>query len=83
MKYRNRPVVVDAVQWFKHGDHPAVTYAPSGWFSHRNARIIGWIKKEIGGVLVYSGDWVVTDERGDMSTMNPGSFAATHERIEE
>ena len=24
MKYRKKPVVIDAVQWFKMGDHPAV-----------------------------------------------------------
>lgn len=24
MKYRKKPVVIEATQWFKHGDHPSV-----------------------------------------------------------
>jgi hypothetical protein len=24
MKYQSRPITVEAVQWFKHGDHPGV-----------------------------------------------------------
>jgi len=24
MKFRKKPVVIEAAQWFKHGDHPAV-----------------------------------------------------------
>ena len=24
MKYRKKPVIIQATQWFKHGDHPKV-----------------------------------------------------------
>ena len=24
MKFRKKPVVIEATQWFNHGDHPAV-----------------------------------------------------------
>lgn len=29
MKYRKKPVVIEAIQWFKDGDHPAVTFVPA------------------------------------------------------
>lgn len=29
MMYRKKPVTINAVQWFKDGDHPAVTFAPA------------------------------------------------------
>jgi hypothetical protein len=25
MKFRKKPIIVDAVQWFKNGDHPSVS----------------------------------------------------------
>ena len=30
MKYIKKPVVIEAVQWFKHGDHPEVMSYKSG-----------------------------------------------------
>jgi len=54
MKYRNKPVVVEAVQWFKMGDHPAVYHQ-----SFRDSELPlvftleGWNK-------VTPGDYIIT-----------------------
>lgn len=30
MKYRKKPVVIEATQWFKNGDHPEDRFSPEG-----------------------------------------------------
>ena len=57
MKYRKKPVVIEATQWFKNGDHPK-DYAESIWgfengevreFAGETRRANGWE----GGVVRY------------------------------
>jgi hypothetical protein len=36
MKFRKKPVVIDAVQWFKQGDHPGVITGGKIWFMFDN-----------------------------------------------
>jgi len=45
MKYRKKPVVIEATQWFKEGDHPAVTD-------------IGLIATLEGTMQVTVGEWI-------------------------
>jgi len=76
MKYVKKPVVVDAVQWFSHGDHPAV----KEYLSLRPDNVVtGWLNTELGGYVVVPGDWVVTDERGKTFSCSPEVFAQTYE----
>ena len=42
MKFRKKPVVVDAIQWWKHGDHPAVRKLPDGHQLQRD-NPSGWV----------------------------------------
>lgn len=58
MKYRKKPVVIDAVQWFKDGDHPAVTAYP-------DLKDGGWIDTLEGGHIVTPGDWIITGVKGE------------------
>lgn len=34
MKYRKRPIVIEATQWFKNGDHPEDKPDQPGWEGH-------------------------------------------------
>lgn len=70
MKFRKKPVVIDATQWFKHGDHPAVTPL-AGEF--------GWIKTLEGGHEVTPGDWIITGIKGEHYPCKPDIFAMTYE----
>lgn len=76
-RYRKKPVVVEAVQWFKPGDHPAVTTtAPErGSLEPR-----GVVQTAGGKAIVYPGDWVITepDGRGHYPC-KPDIFDATYE----
>jgi hypothetical protein len=78
-RYRKKPVVIDAVQFFKLGDHAAVvadTRSPTGFGIHtlENTEI----KHE-----VTPGDWIITGVKGEVYPCKPDIFLATYEPVEE
>ena len=90
MKFRKKPVVIEAKQWFKHGDHNAVDY-------YRNSKISGesdcvssipcqskmhdhgWIDTPEGGHNVCPGDWIITGIAGELYPCKPHIFSMTYE----
>lgn len=72
-KFRKKPVVIDAVQWFKVGDHPAVV--------GRNAlgEGMGWVPTLEGGHIVTPGDWIITGVKGEHYPCKPDIFEQTYE----
>lgn len=78
MKFRKKPVVVDAVQWFKAGDHPAVDYGGTddAGVDHYS------IRTREGRMLVTPGDWIITGIKGEFYPCKPDIFAATYEAVE-
>jgi len=95
MKYRKKPVVIEATQWFKDGDHPYVLMC---WFdSWRNIRwapgdpdsinIYGCIRKPAIATLegwheVSAGDWIITGVKGEHYPCKPDIFEMTYERVD-
>jgi len=75
MKFRKKPVVVEATQWFKDGDHPAVR--PSR-FTQVTKRL-GVIDTLEGEMVVTPGDWIITGIKGEHYPCKPDIFAATYE----
>ena len=67
-RYVKKPIVVEAVQWFRHGDHPAVV-ADSGDDS------VGYIDTLEGRLRVEPGDWVITGVAGEHYPCKPDIFA--------
>lgn len=84
MKFRKKPVVIDAAQWFKHGDHPAVVAVPQsehlkiGWNHPDN---FGWVPTLEGGHVVTPGDWIIKGVKGEHYPCKPDVFAATYEPV--
>lgn len=78
MKFRKKPIIIDATQWQKNGDHPEVTTkgdtAP-GFLPGTH----GWIETREGGYIVTPGDWIITDVDGKHYPCKPDIFAATYE----
>ena len=72
-KFRKKPVVIEAIQWFKHGDHPSVE-------QHANFGM-GWIKTLEGGHVVTPGDWIITGVAGEHYPCKPAIFYATYEAV--
>lgn len=86
MKYRKKPVIVEAVQWFKTGDHPAVegyrAIAPSAVCSrcHHQSRAHGVIA--VLHYVVCPGDWIITDGQLTPYPCKPDVFELTYEPVE-
>ncbi|MEO8176923.1 MAG: hypothetical protein ABI626_09725 [Sphingomicrobium sp.] len=64
-RYLKKSVVVDAVQWFKQGDHPAVLAK-----SDREA----YIDTPEGRLRVDPGDWIITGIAGENYPCKPRVF---------
>jgi hypothetical protein len=73
-QYRKKPVVVEAIQWFKIGDHPKVT-------PHSQKDGTGWIETLEGGHIVTPGDWIIKGVAGEIYPCKPDIFAMTYEPV--
>lgn len=95
-KYRKKPVVIEATQWFKDGDHPAVVTC---WFDDTgkvrwapgdldSINVYGCIKKPAiqtleGWYAVTPSDWIITGVKGEHYPCKPDIFSATYEEVTE
>ena len=90
MKYRKKPVVIEATQWFKMGDHPMVhkpttTTLHSEWENRQGlpAGSIGEITTLEGWLLVTPGDYIITGVKGEHYPCKPDIFELTYEPVEQ
>lgn len=84
MKFRKKPVVIEATQWFKDGDHPAVEKTDV-WDGDKDKWIksnTGWIETLEGRHIVRPGDWIITGVQGEHYACKPDIFEQTYERVE-
>jgi hypothetical protein len=70
-KYRKKPVVIEATQWFKMGDHERVVMRESGEDPEEYKRKCPMIYGLEGWHIVTPGDW----------TCKPDIFEATYEAV--
>ena len=86
MKFRKKPVTVEAVQWFKLGDHPEVVayVGNSGTCGHckRDLAEHGRILTLEGTHLVCPGDWVICGVANEYYACKDGIFRETYEPAE-
>jgi hypothetical protein len=71
-RYLKKQVAVDAVQWFKPGDHPAVS-AEAG-------ETAGHIDTPEGRLRVEPGDWIITGVAGENYSCKPRIFERLYTR---
>jgi len=71
-KYRKKPVVIEATQWFKMGDHPAVRSSHGGY---------GSIDTLEGVHTVTPGDYIITGVKGEHYPCKPDIFEMTYEEV--
>ena len=83
MKYRKKPVVIDAVRWFKMGDHHGVLDGPLDDCPEFIYEHHGWIQTREGGHIVIPGDYIITGVMGEHYPCRPNIFAMTYEPVEE
>ena len=80
-KFRKKPVVIEAKQWFNHGDHAMVEpHDPEKAGAYiTGLGPYGWIKTLEGGHVVSPGDWIITGVKGEHYPCKPDIFAATYD----
>ena len=71
-RYVKKQLVVEAVQWFKHGDHPAVTADAAN-------DAMGYIDTLEGRLRVGPGDWIITGVAGESYPCKAEVFALLYE----
>jgi len=83
--YRKKPVVIEAGQWFKLGDHPEVRIPV---WSHCNGclcEVCGKPLDDIHGFVkghrVCPGDWIIRSVKGELYACKSDIFEATYERV--
>ena len=79
MKYRKKPIIIEATQWFHHGDHPKVEV----YFAGPGDIVLGSILTLEGGYIVTPGDYIITGIKGEHYPCKPDIFEATYEKVEE
>ncbi len=86
-KYRKKPIVVEATQWFNDAGHPQVQYwrTPEGeaqtLCKHCDRMMCehGWIDTLEGGHNVCPGDWIIEGIKGEFHPCKPDVSEATYE----
>lgn len=80
MRYRQRPVEVDAVQFREGSLSPrAVCWCPE--IPHRDGRQVAHVHAPIGPCLVRDGDWVIVDSVHRVYVTTDRDFHAAFERL--
>ncbi len=86
MKFRKKPVVIDAVQFkaddttthehvnFSNPSDDGVTAVSSTYGKH-------WVQTMEGPLIVSDGDWIITGVKGEHYPCKPDIFAATYEAL--
>ena len=89
MKFRKKPIVIEASQWLKMGDHPAVEQFPWGraitkaeGYPDYHPLDRGIIQTLEGDHEVCPGDWIITGVKGEHYPCKPDIFEMTYEAAE-
>jgi len=81
LKFRKKPIIIEAEQWFIGKEIEGVIYKPmpiSGL--HIMPHYIDTLE---GRMFVNEGDWIITGVNGEKYPCKPDIFAKTYEKIDE
>lgn len=82
MKYRKKPVVIEAVQYDPNDQIVAVRFlgGPDGPWSNNLGFRIHTLE---GDMLVKPGDWIIKGVQGEFYPCKPDIFEATYEPVDQ
>lgn len=96
MKFRKKPVVVEAYQWFKVAPFEEDVIRDVDYFRHpeipgtkvcehcgKTMHEHGYMDTLEGGHTVCPGDWIITGVKGEKYPCKPDIFAATYEPADQ
>lgn len=84
MKFRKKPVVIEAVRWMGFNKQiiiPGIEELDP--YNEHGKEGMGWIDTLEGGHEVTPGDWIITGIKGERYPCKPDIFEATYERVED
>lgn len=88
MKYRKKPVVIEAEQFFVE-NFTQNRYLPEGVIYHHNIQQLQFpehcfsIKTLEGSLKVSDSDWIIEGIKGEFYPCKPDIFEATYEKVEQ
>lgn len=87
-KFRKKPIVIEATQWFKNGDHPVVEEIHGAGDRICEAcghpsNAHGWCPTLEGQLGVCVGDWIITGIKGEFYPIKDEIFRATYDSVED
>ena len=93
MKFRKKPIIIDAYQWFEvskyiEGEKRDVDYYRTPKLDgselcsicHKPLDAHGWLETLEGGMRVCPGDWIITGIQGEHYPCKPDIFKSTYDR---
>lgn len=84
MKFRTRPVVIDAIQWTGENAADVLVFCEfncsCGLLDDK--RVVTLATRE-GPMVAQVGDWIVRGVEGELYPCAPDTFKATHEAVAE
>lgn len=86
MKYRKKPVVIEAWKWNPQLQHDYQPRNWPSWLQVQNVRTAFPDKLEIetleGTMTADKGDWIICGIKGEIYPCKPDIFEATYEKVE-
>lgn len=80
MKYRKKPVVVEAVRWNGNNHKEVINFAENKiWFDELGNI---WIATLEGDMVAKKGDYIIKGVQGEFYPCKPDIFAETYEEVE-
>lgn len=80
MKYRKKPVVVEAVRWTGNNHKEVIDFAENKiWFDELGNI---WIATLEGDMVAKKGDYIIKGVQGEFYPCKPDIFAETYEEVE-
>jgi hypothetical protein len=81
MKFRKKPVVIEAVRWLGNLPLPE-EFGTMGYLEHENGYDLE-IQTLEGDMLCRQGDWIIRGIKGEFYPCKPDIFEATYEAVVE
>lgn len=81
MKYRKKPVIIDAIQWTGENSDEAFWFAGPFIYVDLHDELV--IQTLEGNLRAKVGDYIIKGVNGEVYPCKPGIFEKTYERVEE
>ena len=82
MKYRKKPVIIEAVQWKGDNFEELKAFVPKGHRYNKIHKPTGIITLE-GIMTISEGDWIIKGVKGEFYPCKPDIFESTYEAVIE